>query len=775
MADALPGETYEGWGGKVGRTFAASESWWPPRTEAPEGAPNVVLVLVDDLGFSDLGCYGSEIPTPNIDSLAERGVRYGNFHVAPLCSPTRAALLTGRNSHSAGVGFVAHVNPGFPGYVSQLPDNQPTLAEVFRENGYSTLMVGKWHLTNDAESGEAGDHSSWPLQRGFDEFYGILDALTNFHHPHRLHDGNSVVHVDEYPEGYYVTDDFTDRAIRMMHGVKANNPRKPFFLYFAHTAVHAPLHAKPEDIERHRGNYDMGWDELREQRLARQKELGVVGPATRLPERNTEQGEDVEPWEDIPDELKPLYSRYMEVYAAMVDSVDQSVGRLIECLEDLGELDNTIFIVTSDNGASREGQATGSSNYGRGVLAEPGKRRFDADSLRKDLERIDVMGGPNTWPHYPRGWAMACNTPFRLYKITTFAGGHQVPLVVSWPDRLANDGAIVGKQYTHVTDILPTLVDLIGLQYPEDRHGKKPDPLAGSSFAQTLHDIDAETHHNEQYIECIGARALHQDGWDALTYRIAGTPFSEEHWYLFHTAEDPTQIDDLSEVHPERVEAMKQRFDELAWENHVFPIYEGHGIHMLIRPPWEEAFVDPLTIFPQTPSSERHRGTRFISGRSFRIFVDWAFEPGDQGVVVAHGGQDSGYVLYVEGGKLTFAINYASDMYLTDPIDLDGPSRSIVVDVSAPGGGIWNTTIEVDGQTRAQLDGVPAIAGYFPYEGIDVGVDRRSPVSWELYERHRSFPFTGTINKVRYEAGDFSPDAGPFMLERARALGLALE
>jgi arylsulfatase A-like enzyme len=570
--DERPEGTYEGFEGRVRSTFRSSESWWPPRVEAGADAPNVVLVLVDDLGFSDLGCYGSEIPTPHIDALAERGVRYANFHVTPLCSPTRAALLTGRNSHAVGVGFVAHVNPGFPGYVSELPENQPTLAEVFRHNGYSTLMVGKWHLTNDAETGEAGNHASWPLQRGFDEFYGILDALTNFHHPHRLHDGNSVVHVDEYPEGYYLTDDLTDRAIRMIHGVKANNPRKPFFLYVAHPAVHAPLHAPREDIERHRGNYDLGWDELRERRLARQKELGVVAPSTRLPERNTEQNEDVAAWETVPDEHKPLYARYMEVYAAMVETVDRSVGRIVATLEELGELDNTVIVVTSDNGASREGQATGSTNYGRGSTPEPGKRRFDGDALAKDLERMDHIGGPNSWPHYPRGWAMACNTPFRLYKTTTFAGGHQVPLVFSWPRRLTNHGSIVSRQFAHVTDILPTLVDLVGLAYPSDRHGLEPDELAGVSFAETLHDETAPTRHTEQYYECIGARALYHDGWEAVTYRIPGIPFSEERWHLFHTAEDPTQIDDLAETHPDRLDAMKARWEELAWENQVFPV-----------------------------------------------------------------------------------------------------------------------------------------------------------------------------------------------------------
>ncbi len=667
---------YEGFGGRVGRTFRSSEPWWPPRVEAPEGAPNVVVVLVDDLGYSDLGCYGSEIRTPNIDALAARGVRYANFHVTPLCSPTRAALLTGLNSHAAGVGFVSNVDPGFPGYVSELPRNQPTLAEIFRDNGYSTLMLGKWHLSKDSDISEAGDHGSWPLQRGFDEFYGFLDPMTNLHQPHRLLDGNSVVHVDEYPEGYYLTDDLTDRAVRMIKGVKAANPRKPFFMYFAHGAVHAPLLAKREDIERYRGRYNGGWDRLREERLARQVELGLVAPGTRLPARNAEQHEDVEAWDDLPDELKPLFARYMEVYAGMVDNVDQSVGRLVECLAALGELDNTVFLLTSDNGASREGNAQGGSHYRRGQTAEPGKTVQTADILAKDLAVLDDIGGPSTWPHYPRGWAMACNTPFRLYKTTTFRGGHQVPLVVSWPQRIPDGGAIVKRQYAHVTDVLPTLVDLIGLTVPAERDGRPAEPVHGVSFAPMLEDPDAPSAHTEQYYECVGNRAFYQDGWEAITYRIPSTPFSEERWQLYDVTTDPTQIDDLAAQHPERVEELAQRWEEAAWANRVFPLYEGDGIHALIRPGWEAVLSAPVRFLPGTPTLDRYRSSQLIAGRSFQLAVDWAYRPGDEGVLFAHGGVEAGYVLYVEDGALQFLLNASGDLFPLPAMPLAGPSAA---------------------------------------------------------------------------------------------------
>ena len=476
---------YPGFEGRVGRVFATSEPAWRQRRTAPTGAPNVVVMVADDLGFSDLGCYGSEIPTPNIDALAGAGLRYTNFHVAPLCSPTRASLMTGRNAHAVGMGQVAHIDAGFPGYTGELPEHQPSMAEMFRANGYSTFAIGKWHLCKNADLSEAGDKHSWPLQRGFDQYYGFLEALTNFHHPHRMYEGNSVVDTDQYPDGYYLTDDLTDRAVRMIREVKAADPAKPFFLYYAHGAVHAPLHAKRADIEAIRGMYDAGWDTIRERRLARQIELGIVPAGTELPPRNTEPGEDVVAWDSLTADEQTVFARYMECYAAMVRTIDDSVGAIRAELERHGQLDNTIFIFTSDNGASREGGAAAASP----TSATPAAPRGSPPSTDDALARLDEIGGPTTWPHYPRGWAMACNTPFRLYKISTFRGGHSVPLVVSWPARIAAD-QIVRTQYTHVTDVLPTLAQLTGVEPLTSRNGQPADPLDGVTFVPTLDDAD---------------------------------------------------------------------------------------------------------------------------------------------------------------------------------------------------------------------------------------------------------------------------------------------
>jgi arylsulfatase A-like enzyme len=763
---------YAGFQGTVGETFSQSAPWWPPRPSAPNGAPNVIVMLVDDLGFSDFSCFGSEIPTPHVDATAAEGIRFANFHSTPMCSPTRAALMTGRNAHAAGVGFVAHIDPGFPGYASELPHNQPTMAEVLRENGYATLMVGKWHLAKEQDMSEAGDHHSWPLQRGFEQYYGFLEALTNFHHPHRMYEGNSVVDTDAFEEDYYLTDDLTNRAVRMIRESKVANPNKPFFLYYSHGAVHAPLHARAADIARHRGKYDGGWDELRAARFSRQKELGIVPEHTELPPRNSEPGEDVQPWDSLSDEERALYPRYMEVYAAMVESVDQSLGRLRHALEELGELDNTIILVTSDNGASREGKATGTTAYFRDGGSVT--RDVDLSVIRESLTRIDEIGGPTTWPHYPRGWAMACNTPFRLYKVSTVAGGHQVPMVLSWPARLAPENQPVRWQYSHVTDVLPTLVDWIGLAPLTGRQGRTAEPLHGASLRQVIEDPEARTVHPRQHYECMGNRALYDDGWEVLTVRTALTPFSEDEWQLYHTAQDPTQVHDLAGDQPARVAELVAKWEEDAWANQVYPLDEGNRLKYYYRPDLDDQFAEQVRIPRGTPTLERWRSSQLIAGRSFRVVVDWDYRRGDQGVLVAHGGQESGYALYVEGNELVFVHNNCGDLrLLSTPVP--DRCREVVLDVAAPGGGRWDVTLLTDGNVRGTCGALRQFAGFLPFNGIDVGRDSRSPVDWQLAQRHGPFTFTGELKAVTYAPGALAPDARQHRLEEARQIGLALE
>jgi arylsulfatase len=680
--------------------------------------------------------------------------------------------MTGRNSHAAGVGMVANVDAGYPGYAGELPKNQPSIAETLRDNGYSTLMVGKWHLCKDADYSEAGDKHSWPLQRGFDQYYGFLEALTNFWHPHRMYEGNSVVQTDKYPDDYYLTDDLTDRAVRMIREVKTARPDKPFFLYFAHGAVHAPLHAKESDIVKYKGVYDCGWDVVRERRLARQKELGIVPPDTQLPPRNHEPGHEVAAWADLTKEQQVLYARYMEIYAGMVDNIDQSVGRLIAEVAALGELENTIFVFTSDNGASREGNATGTRAYFANSSSTPGGH---GEHKPEDFANLDVIGGPTTWPHYPRGWAMACNTPFRLYKITTMRGGHTVPFVFSWPAKVKSTGEVLRRQFTHIIDILPTLVDLIGIKPLTERHGLKADPIQGESFAHTLADASVPTKHTEQYWECIGNRAFYRDGWEVVTTHEARTSFSKDHWQLFHAETDVNQLRDLSADHPDKVRELVAAWESAAKENQVYPLTDGFRTEHIRKSPYEDEYFGGVRILPGTPTLERIRSARMTVGRSFDVVVNWNYVQGDEGIVFAHGGQHMGYVVFVKNGQLNFHANANGVMTYLAPITLGKSSATFTLHVSAPGKRRWEAGFTVDGVAHAHQGGFTQPFSFLPYEGIDIGMDRRSPVSWEIYQEHGCYPFTGTIVDVTYVPGEFAPDEGPGALAAAIEMGLALE
>ena len=565
-------EAYEGFEGRVGRTVAGSDPWWPPRVEAPDGAPNVLVILIDDLGYSDLGCYGGEIRTPNVDALAARGVRYTNFHVTPMCSPTRSALLTGLNSHRAGVGHVAHSDPGFPGYAMELTEHAATAAEIYRDAGWATFMAGKWHLAKDSDLNAAGAQHSWPCQRGFERFYGILDGFTNLHHPHRLMSDNQVVEVDRYPDGYYLTDDLTDRCLTWWKELRASHPRKPWFTYLAHPACHAPLHAKAEDIERYRGRYEAGWDALRAERFARQQDLGIVTEGTAVAPRNTEEGDDVRPWDDLGDHEKALFARHMEVYAGMVDSVDQNLGRLVSLLEELGELDNTIVMVISDNGASSEGGVSGAFN-------EMSSFNNRWETLEEVLPRIDELGGTSAYNHYPWGWSWAGNTPFRRWKKEVYRGGATDPFVVSWPAGIDARGEI-RTQYAHAIDMVPTVLAAVGMEAPAVVKGVTQTPLEGVSFKHTFDDPAVPTLHHTQYFEMFGQRAIDHDGWRAVC-GWPGSSYAEgaalgrklgddippetldeldaSGWQLFRVADDPAEGRDPSDQHPEKLRAMIAR------------------------------------------------------------------------------------------------------------------------------------------------------------------------------------------------------------------------
>lgn len=772
MAAQAKSNAYAGFGGKVGKIFSTSEPEWPAEPTAPAGAPNILVMLADDLGFADLGCYGSEIDTPELDRLAADGVRYTNFHVNPMCSPTRASMLTGLNHHMAGMGHVAHFDPGYPGYAMRIRENATTMGDMLGSNGWASFMVGKWHLCKDADMNEGGNKISWPLQKGFEKYYGILGGFTNFHQPHHLVRDNHHLDIDDYPDGYYFTDDLTDQAIDMIRTLRANNPNKPWFMYFAHGAVHAPLQAKAADIEKYRDKYNAGWDHVRQLRYERQKDLGVIAADTVLPPRNTEEGHAVKAWDELSQMEKETFARYQEIFAGMVDNIDQNFGRLRTELEKMGEWENTIVVFTSDNGGSREGQEDGTSAYFRTLLLQA--NRDSLESVELDHSRLDLMGGPQTLPHYNMGWAMVSSAPFRMYKINTHQGGHQVPLIVSWPSGLRQRGEI-RTQYQHVTDLLPTLAEMIGVEVPTEKHGQPLPAPAGASFAATFENADEPSTHREQYYEMIGHRGYYRDGWSAVTLRQPQTPFSEEAWELHNLADDPTESHNLAGEHPDKVAELTQAFDDAAWANQVYPLDEGNFVKAITKPEWYDTWSTETTIWPGTPSLERWRSSMLVFFRSFTITVDLDWSAGDQGTLVAHGDQGGGYGLYVIDDHLHYRHNAYGSMTRIDCGAVPVGARQITAAFEAAGGGVWNITVAADGVELQQIPGMVQLAAMAPFQGIDVGIDRRSPVCWEIFEAHRTFPYTGTLHKVTYTPGELAPDAGARWLDALRDAGTRFE
>ncbi|MGW6917808.1 arylsulfatase [Kitasatospora sp. NPDC054939] len=749
-------DPYRGFPGTVGRTFAESVPAWPQRAAPHRGAPNIVVVLIDDMGYSDIGPFGSEIPTPTLDRIAGQGVKLTNYHTMPLCSPARAALLTGLNPHRVGYSFVANADPGFPGYGMEVAGDIPTLAELLHDQGYATYAVGKWHLTRDSASNAADGRANWPLQKGFDQYYGVLEGLTSLFHPHQLVRDNSPLDIDELPDGYYYTDDITDQAIAMVKSLRAHDADKPFFLYLAHNAVHGPLQAKPEDLARHRGRYDGGWDELRAARFARQLAAGHFPPGTELPGRNSEPGHEVGPWSALTEPERKLYARYMEVYAAMVDNVDQNLGRLTDTLEALGELDNTVIVFTSDNGGTGEDGTEGTRSYFSRFVHHP---RLPAD-WNPDVEReIDLIGGPQSLVHYPRGWGMASNTPFRFYKGQTYAGGVRVPFVLSWPAGLprAEDDPGLRTQYQYVTDLLPTLLELAGLPRPETRHGQPVQELDGLPFTSVLRDPGAASTHLEQYCEMTGNRSYYRDGWKLVTLHRFGAPYDDGEWALYDLRADPTEIHDVSAEHPDLVKELAAAWEAAAWRNGVFPLTDASGA-LALRGPHDAELRRPLTLLSGTPELERYRSSRLISFRSFDITVDLAAHAaGDAGVLVSHGDQGGGYSLYVEDGRLRFAYNQYGELFEADGGPLAPGPHTVTVEAAAVADLKWEFRLLVDGTPTGRLGPVHQLIGMAPFQGISVGVDRKSPVSWPVYERHRSFRYSGGLRSVTYTPGEPAP------------------
>lgn len=777
----------EGFSGVITETLNTSEPAWPQRPRADRreqaGPPDVIVMLVDDMGYSDIGAFGSEIPTPHLDAVAAEGARLTDFHVTPTCSPTRASLLTGCNSHAVGMGAVANIDVGFPGYAAELPANQPSIAEAFRDSGYATMAIGKWHLCREQDMHAAGDRHSWPLQRGFDQYYGFLEAQANLHAPAQLYEGNSPVRTEEYPEGYYLTDDLTDRAVTMIAETHASEPGRPLMMYYAHAAVHSPMHIKPGAADQFRGRYDVGWEQVRAERRRRQDELGVVAAAAGTAPLDDDTGPDVPAWESLSPDGKRLAARHMENYAAMIVSIDESVGRIRDVQRRLGRLENTIFVFLSDNGASGGGGGdVGMFNFLSNL--DRSRKVSTADQIAEEIGRIDELGGPASWPQYSTAWATVANTPFRRHKFSTYRGGHQVSCLMSWPSGLGelareNSGTgAVRHQYAHVTDLLPTLAELAGIDVPTSRGGRDARPLDGTSMVAALRDPGAPSLHGDQYYECLGERAYYAGDVEVVAQRTPMTAFSEDRWALYRPDRDPVQLDDQSAAHPDIVADLVSRWEDAAAANMVYPMSNGSPLHFLQRDPAEARLACETVLLPETPPLERFRASQLIDGRSFTIEVDLGeggYRPGDQGVLYAQGGQESGFVLFLIDGALRVEQNAWGRTVTSPPVALPAGTRRVGLRVLAPGRHRWSASLDVDGVEVVSGVEMTQLSWLVPFSGAAAGRMHRSPVSSTLHRAHGMFPYTGAWERVTVRPGEHAPDAPANMLDAIRSMGAATQ
>ncbi len=746
------GDPARGFAGTIGRTLRESTPWWPPQKEAPAGAPNVVVILLDDLGYSDFGCFGAEIRTPHIDALAAAGLRCSNYTTVPMCTPARAALLTGKNPHAVGCGWLTFNTPGYPGYqAGEISRDAPTLAELLRAAGYSTYAIGKWHNTADYHVSPAADRAAWPLQRGFDRFYGFIGGETHYFAPAQLVSDNTLVDTDAYPASYYCTDDFVDTAIRWLTAHASAAPDKPFFLYLPLNAPHAPLHAKPADLARYAGAYDAGWDATRAARIARQHALGLHQrdwpAAARSP--------GVPAWGDLEAGQRGLHARFMELYAAVVDNADQNVGRLVTCLKRLGRLDNTLLVITSDNGANGIGGVDGAVN-------NLSKRLVKSEDPRWVREMMDSgrLGSAQTWPAYPLGWTDVSSAPFRLYKTTTMNGGIRVPMVVHWPAGIVGAGA-VRHQWVHVTDVVPTVLDVLGAPYPDRCNGFATRPLDGVSARPLLERADAPAARTRQHFELAGNRGYIEDSWKIVSLQPPGRPMDLDNWLLFDLAADATETCDLAATRPDRLAALVAAFDADAQANYVYPLDNRDVRRSLTVPPFlERELAQPRTFHPGAGTEALSLVAPLVADRDYRLECVFDYGEGDAGVVFALGDPLAGMALYVRDDALTFVYRGGQGgSVAAERLPLAHGENRFALVHHAQGARRGAGALWLNGSVAATLDLSPTtILGLGVGEGLDIGLDRRQHVT-PAYGGSGVCAYTGTVAHVRIEPGPHPPDS----------------
>ncbi|MEJ2735217.1 MAG: arylsulfatase [Anaerolineae bacterium] len=729
LKEYKPGTAFSG---VIGRTFDTSEPAWPEPLRAREGAPNVLFIVLDDTGFGQLGCYGSPIRTPNLDALAENGLRYNNMHTTALCSPTRSCILTGRNHHSNAMACITEGSTGYPGANGNIPFENGFLSEILLQRGYNTYAIGKWHLTPADQISAAG-----PYDR------------------------------------YHVTEDLVDKAISFIADAKQVAPNKPFFMYFCTGAQHAPHHVRKEWSDKYKGQFDDGWEAYRQKVLARQKELGIVPADAELSRHDP----DVPKWDSLSPEAKKLYARMMEVFAGFLEHTDHHIGRLLDFLKALGEFDNTLIMVISDNGASSEGGPTGSVNENLFFNNVP-------ESLEENLKQIDELGGPRTFNHYAWGWTWAGNTPFRRWKRETYRGGISDPFIVHYPKGIEAKGE-VRTQYTHAIDMVPTVLDLLGLEPPTSIKGVTQSPIEGVSFAHSFEDPLTASKRRTQYFEMMGHRSIYHDGWRAVcpwpgpSFAEAGaffgvpipaeklTELDAKHWELYHVAEDFAENHDVAaENRAKLIEMIAQWYVE-AGKYNVLPV-DGRGVTRLAdeRPQIAKDRTS-YTFYPLTQAVPFNAGPRLLN-RTHTITADVEIpEGGAEGALVSFGGTDGGYSFYVKDGKLQYVQNYVARDYLhvasTEPVPAGRHALRFEFEVTGPPD--FAQGKGTPGRGQLYIDGKLVGQAEFPYTtplslgltgGITVGADPGAPVA-PFYDT--PFEFTGTIHSVTFDlSGDVIQD-----------------
>jgi arylsulfatase A-like enzyme len=726
-------EQLEPFDGVIARTQAESRPWWPVPPHPGDSAPDVVVILLDDTGFSHFGCYGSDLTTPNIDALAAGGLRYSNFHVTPLCSPTRASLLTGRNHHTVGMRAISNFDSGYPHMRGAITDNATTMAEVLRDEGYATFAVGKWHLCAMENASAAGPYDQWPCQRGFDRFYGFLEGETDQFSPDLVYDNHRVEPPAGPDEGYHLSEDLVDHAISFIHDSVSIRPDRPFFTYLAFGAMHAPHQAPAAYLEKYRGVFDDGWDVARERWFARQIELGLLPPDTELAPRNP----GVEAWDSLPENHRRLAARLQEAFAAFLEHTDAQIGRLVADLERLGRLDNTLLLVLSDNGASQEGGPFG-------ILHEMKYFNMLVETPDEAVERLDDIGGPHSHANYPWGWAQAGNTPFKWYKQNTHEGGVHVPLIVHWPTGVSDAGA-VRDQFHHVNDVAPTVYDLLGVTAPDVYRGRPQLPISGRSMRYSFDDPDAPTTKGAQYYEMMGHRAIVAGGWKAVTRHNAGTPFDDDTWELYHYDVDRSECHDLAAEHPEKLADLIALWWEEAEDQGVLPLddrtielfftrYRDRSVHPTDR---RYTYYPPMAPLPAQVAPG-------MGGKGFDLAATIDRPAGAGGVLYATGTENSGLSVFVQDDRLVFDYNCFNDHHVVESTVAVPVGPSVVgVRFRREGAGA-TAVLFVDGVACGALE-LPFAMNIISSVGPSVGYDHGSPVS----ERYASpFAFEGTLHKV---------------------------